>query len=152
MALARRFPAASLPDIEGREAPVGAAWAAGPALVVLGHRGCKTTRQTLPYVDRMHRRGARVLALLQDDAGSAAELARELGLLLPVRLESDPYPLAAALGILSVPTLMLVEPGGSIVAVSEGFRRGDLDRFASRLGLAPPLFVPEDQAPAHRPG
>jgi hypothetical protein len=152
MGLTGSFPEAALPDLEGRVAPLREAWAGGPALVILGHRGCRTTRQTLPYVDRMHRRGGRVLAVLQDDAGTAGELARELDLVLPMRLEEDPYPLSAALGIATVPTLMLVEPTGAIVAASEGFARDDIEAFAGRLGLAPPVFVPEDGAPPHRPG
>ena len=28
----------------------------GEALVLIGHRNCKTTRQTLPFLDRIHRR------------------------------------------------------------------------------------------------
>lgn len=152
MAPPARFPEAALPDLAGRVAPVADAWAAGAALVAIGHRDCTTTRRTLPYLDRMHRRGARVLAVLQDDAEAARALAAELSLALPLLLEADPYPLAAALGISSVPTLLLVEPGGSIVAASEGLRRGDLEAFAGRLGLAAPLFAPEDEAPAHKPG
>lgn len=152
MGLRASFPESALPDLEGRVAPLREAWAGGLALVILGHRSCKTTRQTLPYVDRMHRRGGRVLAVLQDDAGTARELARELDLALPLRLEGEPYPLAAALGIATVPTLMLVEPDGAIVGASEGFTRDDIETFALQLGLAPPLFVPEDQAPPHKPG
>jgi hypothetical protein len=152
MGLAQAFPEAALPDVDGRLAPLGRAWAEGPALVILGHRNCKTTRQTLPYVDRMHRRGARVLAVLQDDPETARDLARELDLALPMRLEGDPYPLAAALGIATVPTLMLVDPSGAIVAASEGFARDDIESFAGRLGLEPPLIVPEDGAPARTPG
>ena len=130
MGLSASFPETALPDVEGRAAPLGEAWAGGPALVILGHRDCKTTRLALPYVDRMHRRGGRVLAVLQDDATAARELLRELDLALPVRLEADPYPLAAALGIATVPTLMLVGPTGAIIATSEGFARDDLETFA----------------------
>jgi hypothetical protein len=146
------FPDAALPDVEGRLARLDEAWAQGPALVILGHRNCKTTRQTLPYVDRIHRRGGRVLAVLQDDAVAARELVGELGLALPVRLEEDPYPVAAALGVETVPTLMLVEKTGAIAAVSEGFGRDALEMFAGKLGLEAPLFAPEDKAPASKPG
>jgi hypothetical protein len=152
MGLPASFPEAALPDLAGRVASLDTAWAEGPALVILGHRSCKTTRQTLPYLDRMHRRGGQVLAVLQDDPEAARELLAELDLALPVRLEADPYPVATALGITTVPTLMLVEPSGTIVAASEGFRRDDIEAFAGRLGLAPPLFVAEDKAPAQKPG
>jgi len=43
-------------------------------------------------------------------------------------------------------------PGGTIEAVSVGFRRADLERFAERVGVAGPLFTAEDDAPAFRPG
>jgi len=152
MASLGSFPETALPDVEGHVAPLAPAWGDGRALVLLGHRDCKTTRQTLPYLDRIHRRGGRVLAVLQDDAATARALARELDLALPMRLEGDPYPLAAALGIWTVPTLILVEPSGAIAEVSEGFQRDDIEAFAARLGLEPPLFVPADNAPAQRPG
>jgi hypothetical protein len=152
LAFPPRFPEAALPDVAGNVSRLDAAWAEGPALVFLGHRSCKTTRQTLPYVDRIHRRGGRVLAVLQDDPEAARELLGELGLALPVRLEADPYALASALGITTVPTLLMVEKAGTIAATSEGFRRDDIEAFAGKLGVAAPLFVPEDKAPAQKPG
>lgn len=148
------FPDLSLPGLDGPPSPISEAWRSGRALVLLGHRTCKTTRQTLPYVDRIHRRCAaphRVLAVLQDEAEEARELRRSLGLELEIRLEPDPYPLAAALGLTTVPTLFLVE-AGRIEGVSEGFHRGELEGFAASLGVVGPLFDADDKAPALRPG
>jgi peroxiredoxin len=124
-------------------------------LIVLGHRDCKTTRQTLPYVDRLHRRkgaDATVLAVLQDDPDTASTLVREQGLELPVLLEADPYPLAAVLRLETVPTLFLVGRDGAIQKAVQGFNRAELEGLAARLGVAGPLFVPEDNAPAYTPG
>ena len=149
------FPSLSLGALAGGERSLDDAWANGEALILLGHRNCKTTRQTLPFVDRLHRRKApqaTVLAVLQDDAETAATLVREQGIGLPVLLEDDPYPLAAALRLETVPTLFLVERGGSIVKAVEGFNRAEIEGFAARLGVAGPLFVPEDNAPATKPG
>jgi hypothetical protein len=149
------FPDQVLSDLEGRPAPLAEAWRDGEALFLIGHRNCKTTRQTLPFLDRIHRRrgaGRSVRLVLQDDAETARTLVRDLGLEVPVRLEADPYPLAADLRLLTVPTLFLVDGAGRIGAVSEGFSRADLEAFAARLGVEGPLFVPEDNAPAFRPG
>jgi hypothetical protein len=149
------FPRLSLGALAGGERSLDAAWANGEALILLGHRNCKTTRQTLPFVDRLHRRKApqaTVLAVLQDDAETAATLVREQGIGLPILLEDDPYPLAAALRLETVPTLFLVERGGRIVKAVEGFNRAEIEGFAARLGVAGPLFVPEDNAPATKPG
>jgi hypothetical protein len=148
------FPRQELRDLDGQSWPIEQAWSQGPALLLVGHRNCKTTRQTIPYVDRIHRRkrpSATALVVLQDDAETARALAAELGIEVPVRLEGDPYPLAAALSLETVPTLFLVE-GGRIEKVSEAFNRADIEEAAARLGVAGALFTPEDKAPAFKPG
>jgi hypothetical protein len=150
-----RFPELALPALDGTRRPLSEAWSRGRALVAIGHGDCKTTRMTLPYVDRIHQRRARehgVVAVLQDTPAAAAELKRELGLSLPLLLEADPYPLARALDVVTVPTLLLVEPDGRVSRVSLGFSRLDLMVFAEALGIAEPLFDADDPAPALRPG
>ena len=150
------FPQLFLPDLEGSERPLVKAWAERPALFVFGHRDCVTTRMTLPFVDRIHRRrpaDASVIAVLQDDAASARQLCRDLELALPVLLESDPYPVSAELELRTVPTVILVTTGGVIARASEGFRRDDLEAMAREVGMAGPLFTEADAGvPARRPG
>lgn len=148
-------PPVSLRDLEGSWHSLPASWAGGPALFCIGHSDCQTSRLALPYFDRLHRRRTRpipVVAILQDDPAVARELAAELGLGLPVLLEQEPYPVALALGLTTVPTLLLVDTRGRVTELSEGFRRSDLESLADRLGVAPPLFAPEDTAPPLRPG
>lgn len=148
------FPDVELRDAEGAPRRLAEAWASGPALVILGHRNCKTTREALTFVERIHaRRGdGTVLAVLQDDAETARTLVSQLRLTLPVRLEPDPYPLAAALGVTTVPTLFLIGESGVIESVSEALRRADLEAFGERLGVKGPLFTAEDRLPALKPG
>lgn len=149
------FPALPLPGIDDGARPLSEAWRDGEALFLIGHRNCKTTRQTLPFLDRIHRRrgaGRSVVAILQDDAATARELRASLDLALDLRLEPDPYPVAAALDLAAVPTLFLVGRDGGIQRVCEAFVRAELESLAERLGAPPPLFAPEDNAPALRPG
>jgi hypothetical protein len=150
------FPHLALPDLEGAERPLVTAWAERPGIVLVGHRDCVTTRMTLPFVDRIHRRrpsNAAVIAVLQDDADSARELRHDLDLALPILLETDPYPLAAELSLRSVPTVMLVGTDGRIARTSEGFRRDDLEAMAREVGMAGTLFGEADaKVPARRPG
>ena len=149
------FPDLDLPRLDGQRRPISEAWARGRALIAVGHGECGTTRFALPFVDRIHRRAAgtsTVLAVLQDTPAEARALVDELSLALPVRIEGDPYPLAARLGLGTVPTLFVVGREGRIEAVSEGFRRSDLEDFASRLGAPGPLFGPGDDVPPLRPG
>lgn len=150
------FPHLSLPDLEGNERPFVTAWAHRPALFVFGHRDCVTTRMALPFVDRIHRRrppDTSVIAILQDDAESARALRQDLELDLPVWLESDPYPVAAEMGLRSVPTVMLVGTKGLIARTCEGFKRDELEVMAREIGMAGPLFTEADAGvPARRPG
>jgi hypothetical protein len=149
------FPRHALPDLLGRERALAAAWASGPALVVVGHRDCATTRLTLPFVDRISSRrppDTSVIAVLQDEPQAARELVGDLGLTLPVLLEADPYPLSAELRLRAAPTLMLVGADGTIRKAEEGFSRDALEEFARALGIAGPLFSPDDTAPPRRPG
>ena len=149
------FPTVSLPGIDDPSRPIAEAGLGAPVLVLIGHRDCKTTRETLPLVDRIHRRRTRgsVTAILQDDAPAARELMAELDLALPVRLEADPYPLAAALDLMVVPTLFALDENGAITGVSEGLRRVDLEAFAHHLGVPGALFGPGDaKIPPQKPG
>ena len=149
------FPDVALPGLDGRRRAISEAWAKGWALIVIGHGDCETTRSTLPFVDRIHRRRAptsTALAVLQDEAREARALVEELALELPVRLEEEPYPLAARLALGTVPTLFLVDHHGRIDTVAEAFRRADLEAFAARLQVPAPFFLPTDDAPALRPG
>lgn len=146
-----RFPAESLRDLDGVERPLAGAWSGRPALVLVGHSGCDTTRFTLPFVDRLHRAGGSAIAVLQDSAEDARALKARLGLELPILLEPAPYALAGALDLTTVPTLFQVAPDGRIESAAEAFRRDALDAAAQRLGVASP-FTPRDAAPELRPG
>jgi hypothetical protein len=148
------FPTLSLPGIDAPERPLSDTWSRGPALVLIGHSDCTTTREALPFVDRIHRRCTQgsVTVILQDDGASARRLADSLGIEMPIRLEADPYPLATALEVTIVPTVFALTPKGEIVGVSEGFSRADLEAFAERLGVEGPLFGPEDTVAALKPG
>jgi len=148
------FPDLALPDVDGRVHALSEAWRDGEALVLIGHEHCPTTRQAIPFFDRIHRRRMRGTAVLvlQDEPATARSLATELALGVPIRLEAEPYPLARALELAAVPTLVLVDQRGRIARVSEGFDRRELEAFAERLGVVGPLFRPEDRAPAFRPG
>jgi hypothetical protein len=145
----------SLPGLDGKSHRLSEAWSKRDALFLLGHRNCKTTRETIPYFDRIHRRagaGHGVRLVLQDDAETARNLVATMGLAVPVRLEPDPYPVADALGLVTVPTLFLVDRAGKIAHVTEAFNRAELEMLAVRIGVEGPLFTAADKAPAFKPG
>jgi hypothetical protein len=150
-----RFPDLALPGLDGKSHPLSEAWSKGDALFLVGHRNCKTTRETIPYFDRIHRRAGEahgVRLVLQDDVETAKTLVSTMGLAVPVRLEPDPYPVADALALVTVPTLFLVDRQGKITHVTEAFNRAELEMLAGRVGVAGPLFTADDKAPAFKPG
>lgn len=152
IAVGDRFPPVALPDLDGTLRPLTRHWADGPALVAIGHAECGTTRLALPFVDRVRRRGGRVVTVLQEDAAGARALLDELRLETPVVLDLDPFLFGEQLGIETVPTLVRVEPSGVVAAVVEGFDRDALEALAAALGVTTPLMLPEDEAPRLRPG
>ena len=150
----RPFPDVALPGLDGKRQRL-VLGASGACVIGLGHSECGTTRLTLPYLKRMHDRrgpGASVVVVLQDDAAAARALLAPLPSDLPVRLEGDPYPLARATGLTTVPTLFLIGPERRVERVCEGFERAAIEAMAGRLGIDAPFFDAEDKAPALRPG
>lgn len=148
------MPELSLPRLGGDGEPLATLWADGPALLAIGHSECATSRLALPYVERLRGRvaaPARVALVVQEDEAGACAFASALGLQAPPLREADPYPLAAALGLRTVPTLLLIEAGGRIARVVEGFERAAYEAVAAALGVAA-LFTESDGAPARRPG
>jgi len=151
------FPRLELSDLQGDRHSLPDLWQGygAPALVMIGHSDCDTTRLLLPYVDRIHRKRdprSLVVAVLQDGPEAAKALGEELGLGLPIFLEANPYALARSLDLTTVPTLISVGPEGNITGVSEAFRRDDVEAFAASAGHPWPFFEPGDNAPALRPG
>jgi hypothetical protein len=145
------LPDAPVLDADGNATSTRALVAGKRALLIFGHQNCKTTRQTLPYVDRIHRAGGRAFAVLQDPVGAAAEALRKLDATIPFVSEADPYPFAQAISAEIVPTLLLVEEDGTVSATSEAFSRAALESFAAKLGVASPV-LPGDTMPATKPG
>jgi len=61
------------------------------------------------------------------------------------------YAVSDAYGIRTVPTLILVEPDGTVGAVVEGWDRDGTNAIAARFG-APPVSTADDGLPPFRPG
>ena len=145
------LPVAELQRPDGSAVSSEALRAGGPTLVIVGHLNCKTTRQTLPFIDRIHKDGGRAVAMLQDSPEDAAAGLLKLGLSLPCFSERNPYALSTALGLVTVPTLLFIEADGTVALTSEAFRRPDIEAFALRLG-APKPVIENDTMPGFKPG
>lgn len=145
------LPPTELQNPDGSAAPSRALHAKGPTLVMIGHMNCKTSKQTLPFIDRIHRDGGRAVVMLQDSPEEAAAGLARLSLTLPYFCERNPYALSTAIGLVTVPTLLFIEADGTVALTSEAFRRPDIEAFAERLG-APKPVVANDTMPGFKPG
>ncbi len=101
--------------------------------------------------------GLEVLAVSQDDARKTRDFAERLGTRLDTAYDASPWPASDALGVTSVPTLFRVGADGVVAETVVGFdreRMRSLARRAAALAGKPPveLFLPDDHAPAIKPG
>jgi len=145
------LPLAELQNPDGSAVSSSAMHEGGPTLVIIGHMNCKTSKQTLPFIDRIHKDGGRAVAMLQDSPEDAAAGLAKLGLTLPFFCERNPYALSTAIGVVTVPTLLFIEADGTVALTSEAFRRPDIEAFAERLG-APKPVIANDTMPGFKPG
>ncbi len=145
------LPKSELQKPDGSAVSSSALYEGGATLVIIGHMNCKTSKQTLPFIDQIHKDGGRAVAMLQDSPEDAAAGLAKLGLTLPYFCERNPYALSAAIGIVTVPTLLFIEADGTVALTSEAFRRPDIEAFALRLG-APKPVIANDTMPGFKPG
>lgn len=144
-------PAFTLPALGGGSVASADLLTGGAVVLVFFKVSCPVCQMTMPYLERLHRAGLRVIGMSQDKAGQTRSFADEFGLTFPILLD-DPkgYPASSAFGISSVPSLFTIEPDGRVSAVSEGFAKRDLGAMAQRVGTE--LFGPADRVPEFRPG
>lgn len=145
------LPQADLRRPDGSATNSAALHEGGPTLVMIGHKDCKTSRQTLPFIDQIHKDGGPAVALMQDAPEDARAALLKLGLNLPFFSELSPFPLSTAIGIVTVPTLLFIEADGTVALTSEAFRRPDIEAFALRLGVSKPVIA-NDTMPGFKPG
>lgn len=120
----------------------------GPAVLAFFKVTCPVCQFTFPFLDRMSKGGSlQFIGVSQDDAESTAEFNREFGVTFPTLLDDERrYPASNAFGISHVPSMFLVEPGGSISWASNGFSKRDLEELGRRAGVQPfreDEYVPE---------
>src|SRR5579863_3007342 len=112
-----RAPEFRLELLSGGSTTLAQILAGGPALLAFFKISCPVCQMTFPFLERLHADGAvRIFGVSQDDAGDTREFNQEFGVTFPTLLDSEDssFPASNDYGISSVPTLFLVEPGGTI--------------------------------------
>jgi len=119
-------------------------------LLAILQTDCPTCRLITPYLNALSNGAARVSAVSQDDEETTREFARQMDVRFPI--ERDPgYELSKRLGVVTVPTLYVLDEQDRIVRQEPGFDKTALNEIAVLLGHAP-VATPYDGAPASKPG
>jgi hypothetical protein len=123
---------------------LGALAGGEPVLVVFAHADCPTSALALRHLAAAGDGAPRLVVVAEEPPEEAARLARRAGLRAQVAAQSPPYRTSLENGIESVPTAILLEPGGAERERVVGWDRAAYERM---LGVALP-----ELGPAHKPG
>ena len=156
-----RFPSFTLLGIDGISCSVTAA-GEEPTLLAFFKNSCPTCMLTFPFLQRLYARteGAalRFWGVSQDSAEETRAFGEKYGIEFPLLSDGPGFPVSNSCGLTSVPTLFLLEGDATILRVSVGFSKSELEWLAAEFrrrfripGLSP-LFVPSDDVPELRPG
>lgn len=120
-------------------------------LVVLFETDCPTCQLAAPYLNRLHEAGGAVEGFSQDSAADTARFVEQLPVRFPVQLDVG-LTESQRRNPTSVPAFYLLDDSGAVVEESVGFAKEDLNRYASRLGVASEIAPAHDGNPAWKPG
>jgi peroxiredoxin len=158
-----KAPEFELPSLAGGPISLTDLLASGPVLLVFYKVTCPTCQLTLPFLERLHR-GRRadapqVVAISQDDHRATGEFNRRFGITFTTLLDPherpheqdvERYPASNAYRIENVPTLFLVEQGGTVSQSVVAFDKAELEGLGRRFGVE--IFTPADRVPVFQPG
>jgi peroxiredoxin len=150
-----RAPDFRLASLAGSTQSLADILAGGPALLAFYKISCPVCQLTAPFLERLAanpERRLQVIGISQDNASATRGFANRFGLTFHTLLDSseDNYPASNAYGIISVPTMFLVEPDGVIGRSFAGFSKRDFEEVGARAGVLP--FGPEDHVPEWKAG
>jgi peroxiredoxin len=147
-----RAPGFRLPSLQTGETSLDDLIARQPVLLSFFKVTCPVCQMTFPYLERLYQAGYPVVAISQNDAPDTREFNQEFGVTFPTLLDNEEtgFVVSNDYGISSVPTLFLVEPGGVITRVIEGWVRKEMLWLGDRAGIA--LFTSGDRVPEMKPG
>ncbi|MEA2684830.1 MAG: hypothetical protein QOE93_25 [Actinomycetota bacterium] len=147
-----RAPSFTLPDID-TAAPVSDPWrtSSEPTVLAFFKATCPVCQMAAPMVTAMAEGGATVVAIGEDPAPTLVTYRDRWGQTVPTLSEPPPYRVSGVYGLISVPSLFLVDSEGALLASVRGWDRDEWNRVAVAAG-GRPVSAAGDGLPAFRPG
>jgi len=151
----------SLPLIDGSTFSLAKALRQGPVVLAFFKVSCPVCQYSMPYLERLHQSyGLKKLTLIgisQNSRRDTELFERQFGFTFPIALDAAKFTASNAYGLTTVPTIFCIAPSGIIEFSSVGWVKAELDALNARLATGlktsvAPLFNPEEQVAAWRPG
>jgi len=141
-----------LRDMNGLPHRLSTALTRGPVILIFFKVECPTCQFTFPYIQRIFASAgqdwrAQLWAISQDDSEDTRRFARQYRIGFEMLIDEYPYDVSNAYGILSVPTMFIIEQDGKISMSDNGFTKSSLNQIAGYE-----MFSSNDGLPASRPG
>ena len=108
----------------------------GLRLLAILQTDCPTCRLITPYLNKLAGNAGPVTAISQDAEDATREFVRQMEVRFPV--ERDPgFEISKRLGVVTVPTLYVLDEHGRVVRQEPGFDKSALNEIAAMLGHEP---------------
>lgn len=121
-----------------------------PGLLLFFQADCPTCRLIVPYANALARAGAAVTGVSQDGPVETAAFVEQMAVEFPVETDVG-WARSRALGLQTVPSLVLLDDAGHAVRIEAGFHKATVNDLAAACGC-PPVASPHDGLPASKPG
>ena len=152
LAAGAKVPELSFTIPSGERETLAKARANGSILFVFYKGSCPVCQMTFPFLQRLAAGNFPIIAVSQDSPADTEQFRKRFGVTFPALLDrkEDGYPVSNAFGITNVPSLFLIEPGGTISMAGSGFSKADLEALGERAGIR--IFHPNENVPEWRAG
>lgn len=154
-------PKFALPGMTGKTESLEGALKKGPVLAAFFKISCPVCQLTLPFLERMRETygdgSVTFWGISQDNVHDTQEFNEEYGVKFPSLIDADGYKATRLYGLTNVPSTFLIQPDGKVQTASIGFSKKDLEMIATEVAIASgkpaqPLFKPNENVPAYKPG
>lgn len=127
-------------------------WRDGPVALAFFKVTCPVCQMAAPKVAAMAAGGVRVVGVGEDPPDKLAAYRDRFGQDVTTLSEPPPYRVSDAYGIVSVPSLFLVDADGTIRDAVGAWDRDAWNRLANAAGATSPVSTAADGLPSFRPG